>query len=155
MYFVVVHSQVAMFNYVWPSYIIEGKDYEVETSTIQILFSGGKTCTTFNVKINDNDRLESNKSFNVTIDPLSLPYGIVLCTITTAEVVILDDDGTYISLRVTVICDSSAKTSLVRTKISIHFLAQLIVILNSYPHSMSPIARLKWSAFLRGGFTTL
>ena len=35
------------------------------------------------------------------------------------------------------------------------FLAQLIAILNSYPHSMSPIARLKWSAFLRGGFMAL
>ena len=30
-----------------------------------------------------------------------------------------------------------------------------IAILNSYPHTMSPMARLKWSAFLRGGFTAL
>ena len=49
----------------------------------------------------------------------------------------------------------SAKTSLVRTKILIHFLPQLIAILNSYPHSMSPMARLKRSAFLKGGFTAL
>ena len=49
----------------------------------------------------------------------------------------------------------SAKTSLVRTKILIHFLAKLIAILNSYPHSMSLMARLKWSAYLRGGFTAL
>ena len=38
---------------------------------------------------------------------------------------------------------------------SFQFLAQLIAVLNSYPHSMSPIARLKRSAFLRGGFTAL
>ena len=35
------------------------------------------------------------------------------------------------------------------------FLAQLIAILNSYPHTMSPMARLKWSAFLREGFAAL
>ena len=35
------------------------------------------------------------------------------------------------------------------------FFGQLIAVLNSYPHSMSPIARLKRSAFLRRGFTAL
>ena len=48
-----------------------------------------------------------------------------------------------------------AKTSLVRSKIEIHFLTQLIATLNSYTHSMSPMARLDRSAFLRGGFTAL
>ena len=48
-----------------------------------------------------------------------------------------------------------AKTSLVRTKIKIHFLTQLIATLNSYTHSMSPMARLNRSAFLGGGFTAL
>ena len=48
-----------------------------------------------------------------------------------------------------------AKTSLVRTKIEIHFLPQLIATYISYLHSMSPMARLNWSAFLGGGFTTL
>ena len=48
-----------------------------------------------------------------------------------------------------------AKTSLVRTKIEIQFLAQLIATHISYLHSMSPMARLNWSDFLGGGFTTL
>ena len=43
-----------------------------------------------------------------------------------------------------------AKTSLVRTKIKIAFLAQLIATHISYLHSMSPMARLNWSAFLGG-----
>ena len=30
-----------------------------------------------------------------------------------------------------------------------------LAILNSYPYTVSPVARLKWSAFLRGGFTAL
>ena len=35
------------------------------------------------------------------------------------------------------------------------FWPSVIAVLNSYPYSMSPIARLKRSAFLRGGFTAL
>ena len=50
----------------------------------------------------------------------------------------------------------SAKTSLVRTKFKFIFWPSLYVaILNSYPYTMSPVARLRWSAFLRGGFTAL
>ena len=48
-----------------------------------------------------------------------------------------------------------AKTDHVRTKIEIRFLAQLIAVLNSYPYTMSAMARLKWSAFLKGKFTAL
>ena len=51
----------------------------------------------------------------------------------------------------------SAKTSLVRTKNLNSFFgpAYNYTKINSYPHSMSAMARLKWSAFLRGGFTAL
>ena len=35
------------------------------------------------------------------------------------------------------------------------YLAQLIAVLNSYPHTMSPVPRLKWSAFLGRGFKTM
>ena len=79
---------------------IEGEDYEVkggncdnETCTIQTLFPGGKTSATFDVKIKPDERLESNESFNVSIHPLSLPHCVVLGDITTAEVIILDNDG--------------------------------------------------------------
>ena len=33
--------------------------------------------------------------------------------------------------------------------------ANIIAVLNSYPYTMSAMARLKWSAFLRGKFTAL
>ena len=46
----------------------------------------------------------------------------------------------------------STKTSL---EFKLFFLTQLIAILNSYPYTMSPVARLRWSTFLRGGFTAL
>ena len=41
-----------------------------------------------------------------------------------------------------------AKISLIHTKIEIQFLPQLIATYISYLHSMSPMARLNWSAFL-------
>ena len=37
--------------------------------------------------------LEDSEKFIVSIDPLSLAYGVVLGDVPTAEVVILDDDG--------------------------------------------------------------
>ena len=54
-----------------------------------------------------------------------------------------------------VICDCPCKTKPSSHKIEIHFLAQLIATHISYLHSMSPMARLNWSAFLGGGFTAL
>ena len=46
----------------------------------------------------------------------------------------------------------SAKTSHFCTKILINFLVQLIATLNIYPHTISPVARFKWYAFLRGNW---
>ena len=37
--------------------------------------------------------IENSEKFNMSIDSLSLPYGVCLGKINTAEVVILDDDG--------------------------------------------------------------
>ena len=39
------------------------------------------------------EKLEDSEKFIVSIDPLSLPYGVVLGNNPTAEVVIMDDDG--------------------------------------------------------------
>ena len=73
----------------------EGEDYEVETSSVQVLFPGGITRATFDVRMVDNVRLESSETFSVSIDPYSLPYGVVLGDITSAEVVILDNDRKF------------------------------------------------------------
>ena len=42
------------------------------------------------------------------------------------------------------------KPTMYAQKLKFVFLAQLIAVLNSYPYTMSAMARLKWSAFLRG-----
>ena len=41
----------------------------------------------------DNVMLEESEKFIVSIDPLSLPYGVSLGDNPTAEVIIMDDDG--------------------------------------------------------------
>ena len=50
------------------------------------------------------------------------------------------------------ICENQPDT---HKNLNSFFLTQLIAILNNYPYTMSPVARLRWSAFLRGGFTAL
>ena len=62
-------------------------------SSIQVLIPGGITRATFDVRMIDNVILEGRESFRVSIDPLSLPYGVALGVIATAEVFILDNDG--------------------------------------------------------------
>ena len=54
-----------------------------------------------------------------------------------------------------IIVTGFAKMCIVHTKNLIIFLIQLIATVNSYTHTVSPMARLKWSAFLRGVFGTL
>ena len=46
----------------------------------------------------DTVMLEDSEKFIVSIDPLSLPYGVVLGDNPTAEVVIMDNDGTYYTI---------------------------------------------------------
>ena len=76
------------------SHLTGGSDFDA-TSPIQILIPGGKTSGSINVQLVDNVMLEGSETFRVSIDPLSLPFGVVLGDIPAATVVILDDDGTY------------------------------------------------------------
>ena len=55
----------------------------------------------------------------------------------------------YTQSNLFVICDCLCKNQPCLHKNLKSFLAQLIAILNSYPHTMSSMARLKWSAFWR------
>ena len=52
----------------------------------------GSTYAEFEIPIiNDND-YEANEEFCVTIDPLSLPYGVILGSTADTVVTIMDDD---------------------------------------------------------------
>ena len=73
----------------------EGEDFTA-TSPVRVLFPGGHTRAHFDVLMIDNVKLEGSEKFIVSIDPLSLPYGVVLGDHPTAEVVIMDNEGKYI-----------------------------------------------------------
>ena len=75
----------------------ESRNFQA-TSPVRVLFPGGLTRVDFDVLMIDNVKLEGNKNFFVSIDPLSLPYGVVLGDHPTAEVVIMDDEGTYVQV---------------------------------------------------------
>ena len=70
-------------------------DFKVYSSAIQILFPGGTTRASFDVRMVDNIKLESTETFSVYIDPLSLPCGVILGDVSSAEVVILDNDSEF------------------------------------------------------------
>ena len=75
----------------------EGEDFEA-TSPVQVLFPGGITRVSFDVRTVDTVMLEDSEKFIVSIDPLSLPYGVILGDNPTAEVVIMDNDGKCIAV---------------------------------------------------------
>ena len=68
----------------------------------------GKTNAEFNIEITDDDDYEDSETFSVTIDPLSLPYGVTLSSNAYAEVTIMDDDSKW-SLPIIVMCNLYAK----------------------------------------------
>ena len=93
-----IHTRmyVCMYTYVAKLMlnITEGEDQDFDaTSPVRVLFPGGLTRVDFDVLMVDNVKLEGNKNFFISIDPLSLPYGVVLGDHPAAEVVIVDDEG--------------------------------------------------------------
>ena len=75
----------------------ETADYYAE-SAIRVLFPGGTTAAKFDVHIIDDKSIitvENTEKLRVSIDPLSLPYGVVIGANPSAEVNILDMDGKH------------------------------------------------------------
>ena len=57
-----------------------------------VTFPAGQTTATFDVPINDDNILEGNENFILTIDGTSLPTGITRGSPGEATVTIVDDD---------------------------------------------------------------
>ena len=74
-------------------YIAGGEDYS-SMSSMRVLIPGGQDLVSFDIQLVDNVVLEGSETFTVSIDPLSLPFGVSLGDHHTAEVVIEDNDGT-------------------------------------------------------------
>ena len=61
-----------------------------------VTFPAGMTRVPFNITINDDDILEGNENFMLTINPSSVPTGVTVGTPDQATVTIVDGDGKYI-----------------------------------------------------------
>ena len=73
----------------------ETADYYSESHK-QVLFPGGTTTAKFDVHMIDDLNIitvENTEKLRVSIDPLSLPYGVVLGEFPSAVVNIMDNDG--------------------------------------------------------------
>ena len=58
-----------------------------------VTFPTGQTTATFNIPINDDNVLDNNEDFILTIDETSLPTGVTHGSPGKATVTIVDDDG--------------------------------------------------------------
>lgn len=75
-------------------HFIGGVDYGTEPTTyIPVVFSAGMTSVSFDIQIIDDKILENAETFTVSIDPVSVPYGVTLVTPDSATVSILDNDS--------------------------------------------------------------
>jgi len=59
---------------------------------MKIVFPAGVFAVSVDVSIIDDNIFEQDEIFQVTIDPISLPYGVNLGSNAAAEVKIMDDD---------------------------------------------------------------
>ena len=57
-----------------------------------VTFPAGTTRVPFNVSINNDDILEDNEDFMLTINPSSVPTGVTVGSPDQATVTIVDDD---------------------------------------------------------------
>ena len=69
-------------------------------SSMEILIPGGHDNVIFDIYIVDDAVIEGNEVLSISINPNSLPYGVTLGNITSAEIIILDDGKCYITVAV-------------------------------------------------------
>ena len=69
-----------------------GVDYNVTASVFNLIISAGETSSSFNIDIVDDDILENNETFYITIR--LLPSCLLLAlNISASTLTIVDDDG--------------------------------------------------------------
>ena len=73
-------------------FIGRGIDYGSEP--YNVIFHAGETDVTLNISIIDDDILENDENFNVTVNPILLPIDVIIASNTGySTVTILDNDG--------------------------------------------------------------
>ena len=71
--------------------MVEDSDYGC--GSYMVNFNAGETRVSFNISILDNDILENDKTFILTIDHSSLPNNVDVGTPNETEITIVDDDS--------------------------------------------------------------
>jgi len=78
---------------------LSGRGIDYVSDPYNVTFNAGETEVTLIISIIDDNILESNENFNVTVNPVSLPIEVFVASNTGyATVIIVDDDGTYICI---------------------------------------------------------
>ena len=107
------------------------------------------TEVSFNVTIMDDNILESNETFQLSINSSSLPNRVTVDNPSVVTVTIVDNDRKLLILFN--LCDCLCKTDHVYTKTEINFIA-----LHSRTiYAQSPLSNVSRSAFLEGILPTL
>ena len=80
-------------NFVVTMYIkyLTGVDYG--PGPYEIKFPAGHTTVGFNISISDDDLLEDNETFNLTINPSSLPSEVSTSNPAQVTITVVDDEG--------------------------------------------------------------
>ena len=73
-------------------YILTGGGVDYDSGPSDITFPAGETLAVFNVSINDDNIVEDNESFTLSIDLSSLPNGVTVINPNQTTVNIMDDD---------------------------------------------------------------
>ena len=66
---------------------------DYHSGSYHIIFASGIIQAAFNISITDDNILEINETFVVTIDESSLPSGVVVGKQNQTRVIIIDDDS--------------------------------------------------------------
>ena len=72
-----------------------GRGVDYNSGPYVVHFNTGVTSVTITVLLNDDNILENNETFNLRVDPSSLPVSVTVSNSNTATVTILDNDGKH------------------------------------------------------------
>ena len=74
------------------SVCLTGGGVDYDSGPFDITFPAGETLAVFNVSINDDNIVEDNENFTLSLDPPSLPNGVTVINPNQTTVNIIDDD---------------------------------------------------------------
>jgi len=72
-------------------FLIDGEDYGAVPN--KVTFSAGKITVSFDVRIKGDELLESNETFQLSINSTTLPNGVTFNDSSVVTVTIVDNDG--------------------------------------------------------------